>query len=81
MSFDKEDVPTFASLWESVILHEMGHVLGIGTLWNIELVPGRPFRLVDPPFTPTDYIGANGQTVWSSWGCSGNPPIETDGGR
>ena len=36
MSFDSADVAALetAGTWEAVILHEMGHVIGIGTLWS-----------------------------------------------
>ncbi len=34
MVFDVEDVGSLASQFEEVILHEMGHVFGIGTIWD-----------------------------------------------
>jgi hypothetical protein len=36
MTFDAADVPSMESngLFTPVVLHEMGHVLGVGTLWN-----------------------------------------------
>ncbi|MDG1358031.1 MAG: hypothetical protein P8P36_07545, partial [Akkermansiaceae bacterium] len=36
MSFDSADVAALetAGTWETVILHEMAHVIGIGTLWS-----------------------------------------------
>ena len=36
MSFDSADVAALEAngTWEAVILHEMGHVIGIGTLWG-----------------------------------------------
>ena len=36
MRFDTSDLPTLeaAGTFNAVILHEMGHVLGIGTLWS-----------------------------------------------
>ena len=52
MEFDSADVAgMFANgTWTNVILHEMGHILGIGTLWNtLGLKNG----------SPGDYIGAN----------------------
>lgn len=38
MQFDRDDldVITASTSLETVVLHEMGHVLGIGTLWNVE---------------------------------------------
>ena len=75
MKFDKDDVatyiPTKINTWKSVILHEMGHVLGLnGELFNSTL-----FRSDDR------FTGANAVAVWQNdWGCTGYPPIETDGG-
>eukprot|EP00752_Nemacystus_decipiens_P012579 g11140.t1 len=38
MEFDIEDIPTLEEdgTFEGVILHEMGHVLGIGSLWEVD---------------------------------------------
>jgi Ca2+-binding RTX toxin-like protein len=75
MTFDVADVAgMFASgIWTNVILHEMGHVLGIGTLWDsLHLKNGAG-----------DYIGAHGLAEYRA--LTGNPsatsvPIEHDGG-
>ena len=42
MQFDSADVATLISLGniDEVILHEMGHVLGIGTTWNVSTSGG-----------------------------------------
>lgn len=72
MQFDILDIPWLVAqgTWEDVILHEMGHVIGIGTLWGyIGLVDGA-----------LNYLGANAINIWNSWGCVGTPPVETDGG-
>jgi hypothetical protein len=39
MTFDSADVDNLisAGLWEQVILHEMAHVIGFGTLWGIDI--------------------------------------------
>ena len=71
MEFDSEDIPNLLDLWEVVILHEMGHVLGIGSSsgWD------------DAIDTNNDFTGPNATDVWQNqWGCLGLPPIETDGG-
>ena len=74
MEFDVADVATLiaSGSWEAVILHEMGHVIGIGTLWDYN-------NLVD---NNLNYLGPNAQNVWSNtWGCTSSaPPVETDGG-
>ena len=58
---------------EGVVLHEMGHVLGLGGAW-------KELGLVDA--TQQNYIGEEGVRVWrEDLGCgNGNPPIEQDGG-
>jgi len=74
MEFDIDDIPLYldnGSL-ESVILHQMGHVYGIGTLWDNNGIVG-PDNI---------YLGRNGNRVWQNdWGCVGsrNPPLD-DGG-
>ena len=74
MSFDSADVNSFDL--SSVILHEMGHVLGIGTLWP-------DFGLVNYssgcPSTPR-YSGTSARSEWNALGGSGNIPVEQDGG-
>jgi hypothetical protein len=54
----------------SLILHEMGHVLGLGTLWTQNgLVSG------------SEFIGAEATLVWQTeFGQTGTPDIETEGG-
>jgi len=75
MRFDVADVATLASygIWEDVILHEMGHVIGIGTLWYLN-------GLVDR--WNLEYRGPNAIRVWrNDWGCDASdaPPVEKDG--
>ncbi len=58
---------------KGVIAHEMGHVLGIGTLWGRD---GTGFNnLLDQN---NDYrIGTRATNVWQNdWGCVGTPPVE-----
>ena len=72
MTFNSADVATMANNGTlfSVILHEMGHVLGIGTLWNtLGLRSG------------SQYIGANAVNAYHQVGGSGSSvPLETTGG-
>merc|ERR1712029_10690 len=61
--------------WEAVILHEMAHVIGFGTLWAGSGVVG-------PKKGGYPYYGPVATSVWTDeWGCDGTPPVETDGGR
>ena len=55
-----------------LILHEMGHIIGIGTLWDNN-------NLLD---TNNDYrVDTRATNVWrNDWGCVGTPPIEKDPG-
>jgi len=75
MRFDSADVATLIEdgRWEAVALHEMGHVLGLGSRWN---------SLKDEKDDGSvDFNGTNAQKVWQDdWGCTGLPPIERDGG-
>lgn len=76
MTFDAADVANLISQgrYETVIMHEMGHVLGIGTLWSINGLTN----------TNLDYLGVNAKRVWTEdWGCtlSDSPPIEKDFGE
>lgn len=75
MNFDSADVGGNVNL-TAVILHEMGHVLGIGTLWP-------DFGLVNYsnscPSTPR-YSGASARSEWNALGGSGDVPVEQNGG-
>ena len=76
MYIDKSD---FASLYadgliESVVVHELGHILGIGSLWDIfDLLPT---SLV----SPIRYQGPEGNAGNLDIGGTGNATIEDTGG-
>jgi hypothetical protein len=77
MQFDTADVATMYAngTWTDVILHEMGHVLGIGILWDTAYLD-----LID---ASGDYIGSHGLAEYRK--LSHDPtatsvPIEHDGG-
>jgi hypothetical protein len=85
MEFDAADLATMEGNNQlgSVILHEMGHVLGIGTLWNNKALLQNP----SSPGNPLDtfYSGANGIVGFDAIG--GNTytggakvPVENTGG-
>ncbi len=76
MAFDAADIAKAeaAGNLKNLILHEMGHVLGIGTLWDsFEVISGAGSD--DPTF-----IGANALAEWNALGGSGNVPVENEGG-
>jgi len=91
MRFDTADVALMESngIFNAVIQHEMGHVLGIGTLWNVngDVPPLAPFLInpvsgggTDPYFNGTSAVAkfnANGGAA--AYG--GTPvPVENGGG-
>jgi hypothetical protein len=66
MIFDSSDVIQLGNRIEDVILHELGHVLGIGSLWN------RTGTVVNGV-----YEGSYGMRVWrGDWRCDGTPPLD-----
>jgi hypothetical protein len=74
MMFDQADVQNMIKVgtWTNVILHEMGHVLGIGTLWQVN-------QLHSGFTNDANYKGSSAKQVWKDMGCSGQLPVETDG--
>lgn len=82
MQFDLADLATLESngRLNDVILHEMGHVLGIGTLWdNKSLLQGGGG--LNPVFTGPSARGAFLAAVGSGTTFTGTPvPVENQGG-
>ncbi len=86
MQFDEADVAALEQqgTFNEVILHEMGHVLGFGTLWeprqsnNIDLLDEscRDIANATPGFK-----GASAVTAFGVLGRTGNPPVENNGGN
>jgi len=75
MFFDVADLETLdgLDLFENVIVHEMGHVLGIGTLWESKgLLAGTS---AEPYFA-----GRKANVFWNAEGGVGELPIENTGG-
>ncbi len=76
MTFDTFDLAGLAAQGElnDVILHEMGHVLGFGTLWNA------PFPVANAGLT--QFTGANALAAYtgSNGGTGAFVPIEDNGG-
>lgn len=76
MYFDVEDLEYLdgLDLFEEVIVHEMGHVLGVGTLWNY-------FRtLRQGPTTNPYFTGKMANTFWNDEGGLNFLPVENQGG-
>ena len=88
MQFDTADLATLeaAGQLDQVILHEMGHVLGFGTIWEVN--PGAGFApnmflvrsLVDPVFTGGSAVEALLGTTGSLNFSGAGVPVEATGG-
>jgi hypothetical protein len=81
MRFDTADLDRLAqkSQLEGTIVHEMGHVLGVGTLWEekglVQLANSNRNPQTECDTNP-QYIGAKGKLEWQKLGRSGNVPLE-----
>ena len=76
MVFDSEEVPRLmtSGAFRNVVLHEMGHVLGIGTTWPF-------FGLLDTSTSGDPrFVGANATAAWQELGDTGTVPVEATGG-
>ena len=77
MQFDVDDLDFLEGLdlFEEVIVHEMGHVLGVGTLWN-----SGTKRLRQGPASNPYFTGKMANTFWNAEGGEFELPIENMGG-
>ncbi|MHA7128349.1 hypothetical protein [Algoriphagus namhaensis] len=82
MEFDVADLAGLdaVDLFEEVIIHEMGHVLGIGTFWRLADSGFAAPNLInlstlDQIFFP-DYLGRFGNLFWKTEGGEGLLPVE-----
>lgn len=75
MEFDTADLDRLAAGGRlyGVILHEMGHVLGLGANWVLE-------GLIDDALTDPRYNGPAGVAAWQAFGGTGKVPVEAGGG-
>jgi hypothetical protein len=75
MVFDSADVANLVAsdIFDRVVLHEMLHVLGYGTIWNL-LGVATGAGGADPR-----YQGGRGVAEWSLLGGSANVPLENTG--
>lgn len=82
MRFDDADVANleFNGLLQDVIMHEMLHVLGVGTLWNF----GGRALLVGANTPDVSYVGVEGiagcAEIGGSGVCVNGVPVENQGG-
>jgi hypothetical protein len=84
MQLDTDDLDQLqsAGLLQAVILHEMGHALGYGTIWtSLNLLVGAtPPPGTDPHFTGTQAIAAFNAAGGASYVASLKVPVENTGG-
>lgn len=76
IQFDSADLAAIEAqgVLDAVVLHEFGHLLGIGTTWGPKgLLTGA--GSADPRF-----LGVEAATVWGGWGGTGGTPAENQGG-
>jgi hypothetical protein len=82
MEFDSADVASLLAdgSFDDVILHEMGHVLGIGTLWDTVQYGGSRKVISGAGTLDPRYTGGRGAAEYSALGAAGNVPVEALGG-
>jgi hypothetical protein len=81
MFFDSADLDFLEDidLFEEVIVHEMGHVLGVGTLWNVAPF-GFDRTLSAGPASNPYFTGKKANVFWNAEGGTLELPIENMGG-
>ena len=81
MQFDAADMASMVAsgVLNGVVLHEMMHTLGFGTIWG----PGQQNEVAAPDGADPRYIGTNGQAGYAAVGGLDAPsgvPVENTGG-
>ena len=81
MDFDSADMASMVAngTLNGVVLHEMMHTLGFGTIWG----PGQQDEVASPTGTDPRYLGTNGQAGYAAVGgtdASSGVPVENTGG-
>jgi hypothetical protein len=82
MEFDSADVAALLAdgSFDDVILHEMGHVLGIGTLWDTVQYGGNRKVISGAGTSDPRFTGGRGAAEYAALGATGNVPVESLGG-
>jgi hypothetical protein len=82
MRFDSADAQGLLNggSFGEVIVHEMGHVIGIGTLWSSLVRNPCPTNTNRPCTTNPTYVGRNGLDGYADIGGTGSLPVANTGG-
>jgi hypothetical protein len=81
MDFDSADMASMLAngTLNGVVLHEMMHTLGFGTIWG----PGQQDEVASPSGPDPRYVGTNGQAGYAAVGgtdAASGVPVENTGG-
>lgn len=82
LKFDVADVARLEvnGEFDEVVLHEMGHVIGVGTIWQDKGVLSFERNTCLTSRSPK-FIGTGAVTEYAQLGGSGDVPVEMEGGR
>lgn len=71
LEIDSADLQTAIDrdIFEFLVLHEIGHIMGLGTMWNENDLPHQ----IDAG--SATYTGSRGVAAWNDIGCSGALPL------
>jgi hypothetical protein len=85
MRFDTADVATFLNggLFDEIVMHEMGHVIGLGSLWEFKGLLADPSRTggTDPHFVGPLAIAAFDASGGAGYSAGAKVPVENTGGQ
>jgi hypothetical protein len=82
MEFDTADVDDLVAedALDDVVVHEMGHVLGFGTLWDLIAVGGQRKVITGAGTSNPSFLGPRAVAEYSALGVNDNVPLENGGG-
>jgi hypothetical protein len=80
MEFDSADAASLGAGFRLVVLHEMGHVLGFGSIWEDDGIDVLDEPCRSSPGATPGFNGPGAVAQFGVLGGDGNPPIENDYG-
>jgi Leishmanolysin len=72
--FDSSDLTQFASQLDAIAVHELGHTIGVGTLWQSKGL------LLGAGTSNPRFVGTGARREWRALGRTGSVPVENTGG-